>query len=83
MANQVLTQDEINKVKELREQFFNLTNVVGNTEIQIMNLELQKEQLKQTLQQLQQQEEVFVQELEKKYGKGTISLETGEFIPTE
>lgn len=83
MTNQVLTQDEINKVKELREQFFNLANAVGNTEIQMMNLELQKEQLKQTLQQLQQQEEVFVKELEGKYGKGTISLETGEFIPTE
>lgn len=81
MENKVLTQEEINKVKELREQFFNLTNTVGNIEIQIMNLGLQKEQLKQTLLQLQQQEEVFVQELEGKYGKGTISLESGEFIP--
>ena len=78
----VLTEEEVNKLKELRERFINLTNVVGNTEVQIMNLELEKEQLKLALQQLQQQEQVLAKELEEKYGKGSISLESGEFLPT-
>jgi len=78
----VLTEEEVNKLKELRERFINLTNVVGNTEVQIMNLELEKEQLKLALQQLQQQEQVLAKELEEKYGKGSIALESGEFLPT-
>ena len=46
-----------------------------------MNLQLQKDQIKTNLQQLQQQEAVLAKELEEKYGNGTISLESGEFLP--
>ena len=81
MEKKVLTQEEIDKIKKLKEQFEDLTINAGNVEIQIMNLQLQKDQIKSNLQQLQQQEKVIAQELEKKYGDGTISLESGEFLP--
>ena len=81
MEKKVLTQEEIDKIKKLKDQFEDLTGVAGNVEIQIMNLQLQKDQIKSNLQQLQQQEKVIAQELEKKYGDGTISLESGEFLP--
>ena len=48
-----------------------------------MNLNLKKEQLKSNLIQLQEQEQVLANQLEEKYGKGSISLETGEFLPLE
>jgi len=81
MEKKVLTQEEIDKIKKLKDQFEDLTINVGNIEIQIMNLQLQKDQIKSNLQQLQQQEKVIAKELEKKYGDGTISLESGEFLP--
>ena len=81
MEKIVLLQDEIDKLKELKEEFQQLTNVVGQIEIQIMNLQLRKEELKLNLQQIQQQEVVLAKELEDKYGNGTISLESGEFLP--
>ena len=81
MEKKVLTQEEIDKIKNLKQQFEDLTITAGNVEIQIMNLQLQKDQIKSNLQQLQQQEKVIAQELEKKYGDGTISLESGEFLP--
>ena len=81
MEKKVLTQEEIDKIKKLKEQFEDLTINAGNVEIQIMNLQLQKDQIKSNLQQLQQQEKVVAQELEEKYGDGTISLESGEFLP--
>jgi predicted nucleic acid-binding Zn-ribbon protein len=81
MEKKVLTQEEIDKIKKLKDQFEDLTINAGNIEIQIMNLQLQKDQIKSNLQQLQQQEKVIAQELEKKYGDGTISLESGEFLP--
>ncbi len=80
MEKKVLTQEEIDKIKKLKEQFEDLTINAGNVEIQIMNLQLQKDQIKSNLQQLQQQEKVIAQELEEKYGDGTISLESGEFL---
>ncbi len=81
MDSKKLTIEELSKIRELKQQFDDLTGVVGNTEIQIMDLQLKKEQLKITLHQLQQQEKVITQELEEKYGNGTISLESGEFLP--
>ena len=83
MEKKVLIVEEINKLKELRTQFERLTDVIGSNEVQIMNLEIRKEQLKNNLQQLQQQELVLAKELEEKYGDGTISLESGEFLPKE
>ena len=82
MEKQVLTQEEIQKLTELKSQFNELVNVVGNVEIQIMDLQLKKEQLKSSLLNLQQQEIAIAKELEDKYGQGSISLETGEFLPS-
>jgi stress response protein YsnF len=82
MEKQVLTQEEIQKLTELKSQFNELVNVVGNVEIQLMDLQLKKEQLKSSLQNLQQQEIAIAKELEDKYGQGSISLETGEFLPS-
>jgi stress response protein YsnF len=48
-----------------------------------MNLNLRKEQLLINFKQIQQQELVLAKELEDKYGEGTISLESGEFLPKE
>lgn len=81
MEKKVLTEEEINKLKELKQQFKDLTDLAGETEVQIMNLQIRKEQLKFNLQNLQQQELVLAKELEEKYGEGTISLESGEFLP--
>jgi stress response protein YsnF len=82
MEKQVLTQEEIQKLTELKSQFNELVSVVGNVEIQLMDLQLKKEQLKFSLQSLQQQEIAIAKELEDKYGQGSISLETGEFLPS-
>jgi|TARA_R110000772_G_scaffold54609_6_gene124756 chromosome segregation ATPase len=77
----VLDKKEISKLKELRQNFTNLTNTLGNLEIQIMNLNIQKESLKETLLNLQKEEIVLAKELETKYGEGSISLDSGEFLP--
>ena len=77
----VLDKKEISKLKELRQNFTNLTSTLGNLEIQIMNLNIQKESLKETLLNLQKEEIVLAKELETKYGEGSISLDSGEFLP--
>jgi chromosome segregation ATPase len=79
----VLLEEEINKITGLRKQYTDLTEIVGNVEMQIMSLKIQKDKIKEDLKNLQNQEAVLAKELEEKYGKGSISLESREFLPTE
>jgi di/tripeptidase len=83
MEKKVLTQEEIAELKELKETFTQLTEVAGVVEMQSLNIKIKKEQLKLNLQDLQQKEATLARTLEEKYGKGTISLESGEFLPSK
>ena len=79
----VLSQEEITELKELQATFKNLTEVSGVIEMQNYNIQLKKEQLKSNLQSLQERESDLAKKLEEKYGQGSISLETGEFLPSK
>ena len=79
----VLSQEEISELKELQTTFKNLTEVSGVVEMQNYNIQIKKEQLKSSLQELQRKESDLAKKLEDKYGQGSISLETGEFLPSK
>jgi|TARA_R110000751_G_scaffold1379_2_gene5168 stress response protein YsnF len=76
-----LTEQEIKKVNDLKIKFNGMVQALGSTEIQLINLNLKKEQLKVEVVKVQDEEVKLAKELEEKYGSGTISLETGEFSP--
>ena len=79
----VLTEAEIENIKKVREDFQLLVNNVGDVEIAIMNLNKRKKEFEKELESIQERETKIAVDLEKKYGKGNISLETGEFTPIE
>ena len=81
--NKVLTQEEIIELKDLQDTFRSLTESSGVVEMQHYNIQIKKEQLKSSLQSLQEKEEILAKRLENKYGQGSISLETSEFIPNK
>ena len=81
MEKIVFTQEEIQRFRQLQQTRDQLTIDFGYVEYQIQELELQKENLIDLLSQLKKQEIQVGQEIESKYGKGTINLETGEFTP--
>ncbi len=78
----VLIKEEIDELKDLQDTFRNLTEVSGVLEMQYLNIQLKKEELKSNLKNLQQKEIELAKKLEDKYGQGSISLETGEFLPS-
>ena len=78
-----LSTEEMNSIKVLKEGFANVTSYLGNIEMQILNLELEKDKVKDELKSLKAQEISLADELKNKYGDGNISLETGEFTPFE
>ena len=79
--SKVLSKEEIKNVKKIKEDFQILVGQIGEIEVGIMNLKTRKKELEGELNNIQLEEIKIAKELEKKYGKGNISLETGEFTP--
>jgi hypothetical protein len=81
MGKQVLTQEEIQSLKNIQSNQSLLIEQLGLLEYKILILEKEKEKLKQTLQNQIETEEQIGKQLQQKYGDGSIDLEKGEFIP--
>jgi stress response protein YsnF len=81
MSNKVLTQEEIQQLKNIREQNTQLVEQFGFVEYQIQSLCLQKEELNKNLKEIKLLEISLGKQLQDKYGDGTINLEKGEFVP--
>jgi hypothetical protein len=80
MENKKLTQEELQQISSLKEEFNNLINAAGVIEFQLLELELEKENIKQQLINSKNKEVEIMNSLVEKYGNGSVSLETGEFI---
>ena len=78
-----LTEDEVKELTEVRANFQKTTLIIGETEIGIINLRGRKEDLIASLRKLDEKQSELAKKLEDKYGKGSISLDTNEFTPTE
>jgi len=74
-----LSQEEIASLKELQSTQGQLISNFGTLEYQIQKLELQKDELLSQMQNLQNKENSISEELSKKYGNGSIDLDTGIF----
>jgi ubiquinone biosynthesis protein Coq4 len=81
MENKVLTQEEIQSLKNIQDNQLSLAEQLGFLEYRILILEIEKQKLKQTLQSQIETEEQLAKQLQEKYGDGNINLEKGEFIP--
>ena len=74
-----LTEDEIKDLGDIRNNFSNITLMIGEVEINFKSLEMRKEELMAGLRKLDEKQGDIKKKLEDKYGKGSISLDTGEF----
>ena len=66
-----LTAEELQAVKNIRQEYSNLAYALGD-------LELQKATLLENQKELVNKEKQIAKQLQEKYGQGTIDLETGE-----
>lgn len=80
MDKKVLTKEEIEKLASLQEEQNQLILGLGNVEYQQNYLEKSKKELHKQLEDLETKQTQVAQELEKKYGRGTVNLESGEFV---
>jgi len=77
----VLSNEELDSLKNLKEQYHQTALTLGRLELEILNLAEEKEKIKQQFSDLKNQELELVNQIKTKYGEGSISLETGEFSP--
>jgi len=82
MEKQVLTQEEIQSLKNIQNNQSLLIEQLGLLEYKVLILEKEKQRLKQTLQNQIETEEQIGKQLQQKYGDGSIDLKKGEFIPS-
>lgn len=80
MTTKVLAQEEITQLKNVREKRVQLVESFGILESRLQEINLQKENLKDELKKLIQEETDLGRNLQQKYGDGSIDLEKGEFI---
>lgn len=81
MENKVLSPEELSRLQELNSKRGDLIEKFGVIEINIQDLELQKEQLIEELSQIKKAELEIGVLLQEKYGDANINLSTGEIIP--
>jgi hypothetical protein len=73
-----LSQEELDSVKAIKNEYTNLAVSLGELELQKANIAKEKQRLLDTQLQLIEKENEIAKKLSDKYGNGTINLETGE-----
>ena len=80
MENTVLTKEELKQLAELQQNQNDFVIQLGQIEYQIYLLDQQKASIKKNIESFEGNQIQLAQQLEKKYGKGTVNLESGEFV---
>ena len=75
------TEEEMNKVQEIKNKYNEITINLGQLEMDGMLLSEQKEKLKDEYVGVRKEEVTYAKVLSDKYGLGTLDIETGVFIP--
>ena len=80
MEKIVLSKEELDNLTQLQNEQNEFVFKLGQIEYQISTLEKFKRDLKQNIENFEDKQVKVSNELNKKYGEGTINLENGEFI---
>ena len=76
-----LTKEEVNQLKHIKSSTEKVVNEFGQISISEEGLKQRKARAVEFLDQLKGQENQLAKSLEDKYGKGSVNIDSGEFIP--
>ena len=81
MKNKKLTQEEITKIQEIQNRVQSVKTDLGQIGLMEIEVKNNKKSVEEYLIETRQMETALAKALESKYGKGTIDLQEGVFIP--
>lgn len=83
MANQKLTKKELESINELQQRSQAYQDQLGKLEAARLDIKKRKQEVVEYNEQTIDMNKKLVDQLEQKYGKGSIDLQSGEFIEAE
>jgi len=76
-----LTKEEVDQLSQIKSSTERVVNEFGQISISEESLKQRKSRELEFLDQLKAQENQLAKTLEDKYGKGSVNIDSGEFIP--
>ena len=90
MADTKFSQEEMDKIKDVQSSYLGVQQAFGQLEVNRIRLEQQLDatqqassDLRNKFSEVQDDEQKFIEELNKKYGDGSLDLESGTFTPNK
>jgi len=83
MANQKLSKEELTQIEEIQTRTQAVKTELGQLGLAEIDLKNRRTNVENYLVETQELETKLVKDIEDKYGKGSIDLQNGEFIPRE
>ena len=90
MADTKFSQEEMDKIKEIQSSYVGVQQAFGQLEVNRIRLEQQLDatqqassDLRNKFSEVQGDEQKFIEELNTKYGDGSLDLESGTFTPNK
>jgi hypothetical protein len=80
MEKTLITEEDKKQILSTQEKESNFIIQLGQLELEIQNLELQKESILDQVASFNQEKKDLAKMLQDKYGEGTFDLDSGEFI---
>ena len=80
---QSFTEQELNQLKELRRKLNDAVIKLGQLSLNKIRLENSEKEIKKEIFNLEKEETNIAKELSKKYGDGSINLESGNFTSSK
>jgi len=77
------TDEELKTISEIKQMYDNTTLRIGQLHFEEKQLLKERAELERMFNNNREKEIKFAQELNDKYGKGTLDIETGIFTPVE
>lgn len=81
MSKQLLTQEELQQLKGIKDEVLALASALGELEYQNTILKLEREKLDNQVKNVRDREQQLLKSFGQKYGDGIINLDTGEIDP--
>tara|TARA_Y100001937_G_C6972802_1_gene264097 strand:- start:124 stop:384 length:261 start_codon:yes stop_codon:yes gene_type:complete len=77
------TEEELKNVQDIQKSYLNVQNQFGQLKLAQIRLDNQEIDLENSLKQIQEEEQKFLDGITKKYGQGSLNPETGVFTPNK
>lgn len=81
MSKQLLTQEELQQLQEVKNEVLSIASAMGELEYQKTVMQIEQDNLVARVRAVRETEQILLKGFGQKYGDGTINLETGEIDP--